>query len=191
MQETWVQSLGLSQQAFISHQQWEKHYCRHRFAIWDLFEVKTSLVKYCFVNTYMCFPGGVVVKNFPANAGDARDIGSVTGLGRPLELEMATDSSILGWKNSTDRGVWWAPAWHGVAKSQTWLSTHTHTHTHTHTEALTSQCLASLDHLTTCKQHIWWFFFFTDIYVYTWKHVYIWEGLNNFMNILVSPHFTY
>ena len=28
------------------------------------------------------FPGGVVVKNLPANAGDARDTGSVPGLGR-------------------------------------------------------------------------------------------------------------
>ena len=28
------------------------------------------------------FPGGTVVKNLPANAGDARDLGSVSGLGR-------------------------------------------------------------------------------------------------------------
>ena len=133
MKETSVRSLGLSQQAFITHQQWEKHYCRHRFSIWDLSEVKTSLVKYCFLNMYMCFPGGVVVKNLPANAGDARDIGSVPGLGRYLELEMATHSSILGWKNSTDRGVWWAAAWHGFAKNQTRLSMHEHSHAHTHT----------------------------------------------------------
>ena len=95
----------------------------------------------------MCFPGGVVVKNLPANAGDARDIGSVPGLGRYLELEMATHSSILGWKNSTDRGVLWAAAWHGVAKNQTRLSTHARTHTHAraraHTHTRTSQCLAA------------------------------------------------
>ena len=35
--------------------------------------------------------------------------------------------SCLG--NHMDRGAWWAIV-HGVAKSQTWLSTHTHTHTH-------------------------------------------------------------
>ena len=29
----------------------------------------------------MGFPGGTVVKNPPANAGDARDIGSIPGLG--------------------------------------------------------------------------------------------------------------
>ena len=32
-------------------------------------------------------------------------------------------------ENSMDRETWWATV-HGVAKSQTWLSTHTHTHTH-------------------------------------------------------------
>ena len=40
------------------------------------------------------FPGGSVVKNLPANAGD---VGSIPGLGKPLEKEMATHSSILAW----------------------------------------------------------------------------------------------
>ena len=42
--------------------------------------------------------GGVVVKNLPANAGDARDMGSILGWEDPLEKEMATHSSILVWK---------------------------------------------------------------------------------------------
>ena len=37
----------------------------------------------------MGFPGGSVVKNLPANIGDAGD---------PLEEEMATHSSILAWE---------------------------------------------------------------------------------------------
>ena len=41
-----------------------------------------------------------MVKNLPANAGDARDVGSVPGLGRCLEKEMATHSSILAWRIS-------------------------------------------------------------------------------------------
>ena len=41
----------------------------------------------------------------------------------PLEKEMATHSSILAWKNPTDRGAWQA-AVHGVTKSWTQLSTH-------------------------------------------------------------------
>ena len=38
-----------------------------------------------------------MVKNLPANAGDARDIRSL-GQEDPLEEEMATHSSILAWK---------------------------------------------------------------------------------------------
>ena len=33
---------------------------------------------------YICFPGGAVVKNLPANVGDARDVGSILGLEDPL-----------------------------------------------------------------------------------------------------------
>ena len=36
----------------------------------------------------------------------------------PLEEGMATHSSILAWRISMDKGVWWATV-HGVAKSQT------------------------------------------------------------------------
>ena len=41
------------------------------------------------------------------------------------EKEMATHSSILAWENSMDRGAWWAIV-HGVAKSQTQLSSWAH-----------------------------------------------------------------
>ena len=69
------------------------------------------------------FSGGSVVKNSPANAGDAGDIGSIAGLGRspgggnvnPLQ------SSCL--ENPMDRGVWRLQSmW--SQKSQTQLSTH-------------------------------------------------------------------
>jgi len=60
----------------------------------------------------------LVVKNLPANAGDARDAGSIPGSGRspgegngnPLQY------SCLG--NPMDRGAWQATV-HGVTKSQT------------------------------------------------------------------------
>ena len=48
------------------------------------------------------FPGGSVVKNPPANAGNAGDVGDPggrsPGMGDPLEEEMATHTSILAWK---------------------------------------------------------------------------------------------
>ena len=39
-----------------------------------------------------------MVKNLPANAGDARDEGSIPGQEDPLEEGMATHSSILPWR---------------------------------------------------------------------------------------------
>ena len=40
----------------------------------------------------------LVVRNLPASAGDLRDPGLIPGLGRSLEKEMATHSSIFAWK---------------------------------------------------------------------------------------------
>ena len=54
------------------------------------------------------FPGGAVVKNQPANAGDARDVSSILGLGR---------FSGVGNGNPLMESQRW-----------TWLSTHTHEH---------------------------------------------------------------
>ena len=67
------------------------------------------------------FPGGTVVKNLPANAGDARDTGLIPewershgeGNGHPLQC------SYL--ENSMDREAWQATV-HEVAKSRTQLS---------------------------------------------------------------------
>ena len=44
------------------------------------------------------FPGGIVLKNPPANAGNARVAGLIPGLEDPLEEKMATYSTILSWK---------------------------------------------------------------------------------------------
>ena len=40
----------------------------------------------------------LVVKNTPANAGDARAVGSIPGSGRSPEQEMAIRPSILAWE---------------------------------------------------------------------------------------------
>ena len=39
-----------------------------------------------------------MVKNLPANAGDAREEGSILGQEDPLEEDMPTHSSIFAWK---------------------------------------------------------------------------------------------
>ena len=46
------------------------------------------------------FPSGSVVKNPPANAGEAENMGSILGQENHLEEEMATYSNIFTWKIS-------------------------------------------------------------------------------------------
>ena len=40
----------------------------------------------------------LVVRNLPANAGDVRTAGSISGREDPMEEGMATHSSILAWR---------------------------------------------------------------------------------------------
>jgi len=58
-----------------------------------------------------------VVKNPPANAGDA---GSIPGPGRYPGEENGNPLQYSCLGNRTERGAWWATA-HGVTKSQTRL----------------------------------------------------------------------
>ena len=70
------------------------------------------------------FPGGSVVKNLPANVGDAGDMSLIPVSGRVPGEGNGNPLNIFHYyclENSTDRGVWQATA-HGVTKSQTWLS---------------------------------------------------------------------
>ena len=70
------------------------------------------------------FPGALMLKNPPSSAGDIGDAGLTPRLGRSLEKEMATHSSILAWRIPWI-GAWWITA-HEVSNCQTqlkWLST--------------------------------------------------------------------
>ena len=74
--------------------------------------------------------GGAVVNNLPANAGDARDVGSICGSGKSPRVENSNpfqysslENSLL--ENSRHRGGWQATV-HGVTKSRTWLSMYAH-----------------------------------------------------------------
>ena len=68
------------------------------------------------------FPGGSVVKNLPASAGD---VGSVPGLGRSPGEGNDNPLQYSRLENSMDRGAWQATI-HGVEKSWARLSMHTH-----------------------------------------------------------------
>ena len=67
---------------------------------------------------YTGFPDGSVVKNPPINAGDARDVGSITGSGRSPGGGNGNPLQYSCLENSTDTRVWQATV-HRVTKSQT------------------------------------------------------------------------
>ena len=69
----------------------------------------------------MGFPGGTVVKNLLANAGDARDMSSIPGSGRSPGGGNGNPLQYSCLERPMDRGAWWAKV-HGVTKSQTQLS---------------------------------------------------------------------
>ena len=50
----------------------------------------------------------LVVKNLPANAGDLRDVGSIPGLGRSLEVGNGKLLQYSCLENPMNRGAWWA-----------------------------------------------------------------------------------
>ena len=69
-------------------------------------------------------PGGAVVKNLPANAGD---VGLIPGLGRRPGQGNGNPLQYSCLENSMDGGAWWATV-SGVAKSWTRLSNFTSLH---------------------------------------------------------------
>ena len=74
--------------------------------------------------SYLIHSDGLEDKEAACNA---RNLGSIPGLGRSPGEENGNTLQYSCLENSMDRGAWWATA-HGVAKSQTRLSDfHTHT----------------------------------------------------------------
>ena len=68
---------------------------------------------------YLGLPSGSVVKNSPANAGDA---GSVPGLGRSFAEGNGNPLQYSYLGNTMDRGAWWGYSPYRVSNSQTQLS---------------------------------------------------------------------
>ena len=67
---------------------------------------------------HLRLPGGLVVKNSAANAGDIGDVGPVPGAGRSLGKAKGNPLLYSCLENPMDRGAWWATV-HRCAKSQT------------------------------------------------------------------------
>ena len=62
------------------------------------------------------FPGGSVVKNLPANAGD---MGLIPGLGRSPEEGNGNQLQYSCLGNPIDRGAWWVTVHRGAKESDT------------------------------------------------------------------------
>ena len=94
----------------------------------DWIRITWAFCLFCFpckYATFPCFPGGAVVKNTPANAGDLRDPVSIPRLERFPGERHGNPFQYFCLGNSMDRGARWATVqW--VAKSQTRLNTHTY-----------------------------------------------------------------
>ena len=52
------------------------------------------------------FPRGAVVKNLPANAGDTRDVGSISGSGRSPGVGNGNPLQYSCLENSMEKGAW-------------------------------------------------------------------------------------
>ena len=63
----------------------------------------------------------LVVRNPPANEGDARDAGSTPGSGRSPEVGNGNPLQYSCLENSMERGAWWATI-HGATESHIQLS---------------------------------------------------------------------
>ena len=67
---------------------------------------------------------GLVIKNPPADVGDARDAGSIPGLGRSSGGGQGNPLKYSCLENFMDRGTWWATVCGVTKESDT--SEHTH-----------------------------------------------------------------
>ena len=90
------------------------------------FFYSSFLQKLCLLLSLFGFPGGTVVKNSPANAGE---VGLIPGLGRSPGEVHGNPLQYSCLQNSMDRGAWQATV-HGVTKSWTGLSMHAHCYYH-------------------------------------------------------------
>ena len=76
-----------------------------------------------------CLPGCSMVKNLPANAGDAGDQGSIPRSGRSPGVGYGNSLQCSCLENSMDSRAW-LDAVHGVTKNQTGLRDWAHTNAH-------------------------------------------------------------
>ena len=68
--------------------------------------LKENIYAYICTHRDMGFPGGTVVKNPPANAGDTSDMGLIPELGRSCGATSGNPLQCCYLENLMDRGAW-------------------------------------------------------------------------------------
>ena len=92
------------------------------------------------------FPGGAVVKNFPANAGDAGERGFDPCVRNILWRRACQPTPVLlPGESHGQRSLTGYSPWARKESDTTERLTHTHACTHTHTEAMCSCCSLCLE----------------------------------------------
>ena len=104
---------------------------------------------------YWYFSGGSVGKESTCNAGVARDVASISGLGRYSGGGHGNPLQYSCLENPMDRGVCQATV-RSIAKSWTWLKQLSNTHTHTHAII-----------------HVWFFPSLLHWTVFSWRQGYV------------------
>ena len=93
--------------------------CEFIFLIFLLAILSVLLLLYLEICSLLTeFPGGAVVKNLPANAGDARVLGLIPWSGRSPGVGNGNPLQYSCLENSVDPGAWQATV-HGVAELDT------------------------------------------------------------------------
>ena len=91
---------------------------------WRISYTAVSMVDLPESWVFFGFSGGIGVKNPPAHAGDARDLGLIPGSRRSFGVGNGNPLLCSCLENSKDSGAWWATV-HGVTRRLTQLRTHT------------------------------------------------------------------
>ena len=105
----------------------------HKTLLLEMFKKKGFWAQ---VNWDCCTPpwvsqvAGTVVRNLPAHAEDAGNLGSIPGLRRSLRVGNSNLLQYSCLENSMDRGDWQAKSTGSQRVRQSWAHRHTHTHTH-------------------------------------------------------------
>ena len=141
MKEPSVRSLGLSQQAFITHQQWEKHYCRHRFFYLRPFWSKNLFSQILFPKHVHVLPRWCCGKESTSQCRRCKRyrfspwVGKIPGVGNGHPLQYSWLEKLHGQRSLMGCSVAWGckesdTTEHACTHAYTCVRASTHTHTH-------------------------------------------------------------